>query len=224
MQTFNAGDQNIFLRLAKPSDRKQLAELHYLSRSPSTPGFFSKVSRSFLRYYYKVVLDDPYSVVMCAATPDGKIKGFATGTLDAEKHFSRLSRHRVIFGLLVLPSMIKSPAVLWQAVARYRATKGKGETRFVVTRGARTENWVWFPRDGSSIWAGVLNNSHLKVLRILGAEIVHFEVDVENTAVVRFSVGNGAKLVDCIELDDGRRRNIYKYDLVEKFAGRSVKK
>jgi len=57
-------------------------------------------------------------------------------------------------------------------------------------------------------------------MRILGAVEVHFEVDVENTAVVRFSVGNGAKLVDCIELDDGRRRNIYRYDLVEKFSGR----
>jgi hypothetical protein len=224
MQTANAGNKNILLRLAKPSDRKQLAELHYLSRSSSAPGFFSKVSRSFLRYYYKVVLDDPYSVVMCAATPDGTIKGFATGTLDAEKHFLRLSRHRMIFGLLLLPSVVASPAVLRQAVARYRSSKGKGGKKFVVTRGARTENWVWFPRDGSSIWAGVLNNSHLKVLRILGADVVHFEVDVENTAVVRFSVGNGAKFVDCIELDDGRRRNIYKYDLAEKFAGRSVKR
>jgi hypothetical protein len=183
---------------------------------------YSKVSRSFLRYYYKVVLDDPYSVVMCAATPDGTIKGFATGTLDAEKHFSQLSRHRVIFALMLLRSMVTSPAVLRQAVARYRSSKGKGAKKCVVTRGARTENWVWFPRDGSSILAVVLNNSHLRALRILGEDVVHFEVDVDNAAVVRFSVGNGAKLVDCIELDDGPRRNIYKYDLAEKFAARRV--
>lgn len=220
MQTTKIGARDIVLRLAKPSDRDKLAELHHLSRSPSASGFFSKVSRSFLRHYYKVVLDDPYSVVMCAESKDGQIKGFASGTLDAEKHFARLSRHRFVFGLLLLPSMIASPKVLVQALSRYRSSKGGADRKFVVTRGARTENWVWFPRDGSSIWAGVLNNSHLKVLRTLGVDAVHFEVDVENTAVVRFSVGNGAKLVDCIELDDGRRRNIYRYDLAEKFAGR----
>jgi hypothetical protein len=224
MQTNKTGPGDIVLRLAKPSDRKELAELHFLSKSPSGPGFFSKVSRSFLRYYYKVVLGDPYSVVMCAESRDGRIRGFASGTLDAEKHFARLGRHRFIFALLLLPSLITNPTVLLQALSRYRSSKGKSDRKFVVTRGARTENWVWFPRDGSSIWAGVLNNSHLKVLRTLGVDIVHFEVDVENVAVVRFSVGNGAKLVDCIELDDGRRRNIYRYDLVEKFSGRGGKR
>lgn len=224
METSKEGSGAIALRLAKPSDARQLAELHYLSRSPETVGFFSKVSRSFLRYYYKVVLDDPFSVVMCAQARDGRIKGFASGTLDAEKHFARLGRHRVMFGLLLLPSLISSPSVFRQAWSRYRSSKGDNGKRFVVIRGARTENWVWYPRDGSSIWAGVLNNSHLRVLRILGATEVHFEVDVGNAAVVRFSVGNGAKLVDCIELDDGRRRNIYRYDLVEKFSGRNGKR
>jgi hypothetical protein len=209
----------VTLRLAKPSDGRALARLHCRSRTTSSVGFFSQVSESFLRYYYKVVLDDPYSVVMCAEASDGQLLGFASGTLDAERHFARIRSHRLMFGLLLLPSMLARPSLIMQTMARFGSSKGGSGRRYVVTRGARTENWVWVPRDGTSIWAGVLNNTHLKMLRILGAEEVHFEVDVDNTAVVRFSVGNGAKLIDCIELDDGRRRNIYRYDLVQKFSG-----
>jgi len=149
MQGNHSSVGDITLRLAKPSDAGRLAELHYLSRESGAAGFFSKVSRSFLKHYYKVVLDDPYSVVICAEASDGKIKGLASGTLDAEKHFARLAKHRLMFGLLLIPSMLTSPELLRQAFSRFRSSKGGDGKKFVVTRGARTETWIWFPSDGS---------------------------------------------------------------------------
>jgi len=206
------------IRLAKPSDSSAIAELHYLSRDKLSKGFFSKVSKFFLVQYYKILLDDPNSVVVCAEEFDGVIYGFASGTLDAEKQFSNMGKHKMRFFLALLPSILMNPKILLDAISRYLSTHGKGSEKYVSVSGARTEFWVWDPRNNKSIWAGVLNNSHLHLLFILGVKGVHFEVDENNQAVVKFSELNGASMVDRIVLSDGRVRLIMHYDLVKKFA------
>jgi hypothetical protein len=211
------------IRLAKPSDCKAIAALHFASREKLAKGFFSQVSKIFLVHYYKVALDDPNSVVVCAEESDGVICGFASGTLDAAKHFSNMGRHKIRFALALLPSIVMNPKIIWDAFSRYLSTQGKGSEKYVSVSGARTEFWVWDASNNKSIWAGVLNNSHLHLLLILGVKSVHFEVDADNDAVVRYSERNGAILVDRIELKDGRIRLIMQYDLVKKFARRSSK-
>lgn len=211
------------IRVAKTSDCKAIAALHFASREKLAKGFFSQVSKFFLEHYYKVVLDDPNSVVVCAEESDGVICGFASGTLDAAKQFSNLGRHKIRFVLALLPSIVMNPKIIFDAFSRYLSTQGKGSEKYVSVSGARTEFWVWDASNKKSMWAGVLNNSHLHLLLILGVKSVHFEVDADNDAVVRYSERNGAVLVDRIEMKDGRVRLIMRYDLVKKFARRSSK-
>jgi hypothetical protein len=177
----------------------------------------------FLVHYYKVVLDDPNSVVVCAEGSDGVICGFASGTLDAAKQFSNMGRHKLRFSLALFPSIVMNPKIIKDVLSRYLSTQGKSSEKYVSVSGARTEFWVWDARNKESMWAGVLNNSHLHLLLTLGVKSVHFEVDADNDAVVRYSERNGAILVDRIELKDGRFRLIMQYDLVKKFARRSSK-
>jgi hypothetical protein len=47
------------IRIAKLSDSKEIAEIHFASRDKLAKGFFSQVSKLFLLQYYKVVLNDP---------------------------------------------------------------------------------------------------------------------------------------------------------------------
>ena len=47
------------IRLVKLSDANQIALIHYKARAKLSQGFFSRVSKTFLVQYYKVILNDP---------------------------------------------------------------------------------------------------------------------------------------------------------------------
>ena len=81
---------NIRFRLAKPCDAKQLADCHWHVRDRYTKGIFLSLGKSFLREYYKIILNDPYEVVVCAETETGKVIGFSSATLDAAKQAENL--------------------------------------------------------------------------------------------------------------------------------------
>ena len=209
------------IRVAKPSDSKAIAAIHFTSRDKLVKGFFSQVSKLFLVHYYKVVLDDPNSVVVCAEDEDGMICGFASATLNAEMQFANMRKHKVRLGLALLPTILMKPRILLAALSRYASTQGKGDKKYVAVSGVRGEYWVWDPRNKNTIWAGVLNNTHLHLLKVLGAKNLRFEVDADNLGVVRFSERNGAELLDRVVLSDGRERLIMGYDLVKKFGRKS---
>jgi hypothetical protein len=206
------------IRVAKPSDSKAIAEIHYLSRDKKSRGFFSEVSKCFLVQYYKSILNDPNSVIVCAEESDGKICGFASASLNAERQFANLRKHKIRLALALMPTIARKPAIMWEAVSRYLSTQGKTETKYVSVTGARGEYWVWDPRNTSTIWAGVLNNTHLHVLQVLGTKNLFFEVDEDNQPVVSFSQRNGAEVIDRMVMNDGRGRLTMKYDLVKKFG------
>jgi len=205
------------LRIAKPSDSTSIAEIHYLSRDKLSKGFFSQVSKYFLYQYYNIVLNDPNAVVVCAEDSDGQIAGFASGTLDSEKQFSNLRKYKFRLAISLIPSIARNPRLLYEAFFRYMSTQKKGEKVYVSISGPRTEFWVWDARNKSTIWAGVLNNTHLHIIFLLGVKKISFEVDAENKSVVKFSERNGAEYISRFILADGRERFIMQYNLVKKF-------
>ena len=83
------------LRLAKPSDAKEIANLHYSIREQGAPGIFAMMGKPFLKKYYKIVLNDPNEVVICAENEKGQIVGFNSSTLDAKAQMDNLRRKRV---------------------------------------------------------------------------------------------------------------------------------
>lgn len=75
----------IRFRLAKPSDAKEIANIHWHVRERYTQGVFLSLGESFLRTFYRIILDDPWEVAVCAVNEEGKILGFANTTMDAKK-------------------------------------------------------------------------------------------------------------------------------------------
>lgn len=75
---------NIRFRIAKPSDAKQITDVHWHVRDRYTEGMFLSLGRSFLKTYYKIILNDPWEVVICAVKEDGKIVGFSSASQDAK--------------------------------------------------------------------------------------------------------------------------------------------
>lgn len=76
------------LRLAKPSDAKEIANLHYSIREQGAPGIFAMMGKPFLKKYYKIVLNDPNEVVICAENEKGQIVGFNSSTLMQKRRWT----------------------------------------------------------------------------------------------------------------------------------------
>tara|TARA_S200000501_G_C20817622_1_gene741330 strand:+ start:860 stop:1498 length:639 start_codon:yes stop_codon:yes gene_type:complete len=201
------------IRIAKKSDFREIANIHYLSRESLNSGFFSLATRRFIYLYYKIMLDDPNFVVLCVEDETSKINGFVSASLDAKKQFKNLSNHKFSLGFSLIPLLFFRPHLLFEAIKRYKSSLGKSNERFVNIDGVRGEFWVWDIRKKNSVWAVILYNSHLNLLSLLGIEKMNFEVDKKNRKILKFHKNNGAKILDNYSLPDGRERLLMCYYL-----------
>ena len=108
----------ILYRIAKVSDAKQIAQIHYSVRHKHPLGIFSQMGFSFLKQYYRVILDDPYEIIICAENDKREIVGFNSGTLDANWQMNTLRRHKLSLGLAALGSIICNPRLIKPLVQR----------------------------------------------------------------------------------------------------------
>lgn len=195
-------------RLAKRSDAAEIADVHWHVRDRYTQGIFLSLGKSFLKSYYKIILDDPWEVVVCAVNGSGKIIGFTSVSMDALSRFRNIRKHKFSLGLAALKSLMLSPSLLKGLWLRYRSLSDKvsPEHQFVHTEGARGGYWCWSKEDDSMKSIELLRKKD-EILKQLGIKEIYFEVDKFNKAVYRFHLTvNKAEPLNEITLPDGRVR------------------
>lgn len=131
------------LRLAKPSDAKEIANLHYSIREQGAPGIFAMMGKPFLKKYYKIVLNDPNEVVICAENEKGQIVGFNSSTLDAKAQMDNLRRKRVQLAFAAFTSILANPKLIKPLFDRYKSMHTSSPTKYFVSEGVRGEYWAW---------------------------------------------------------------------------------
>ena len=124
-------------RIAKVSDYKRIAELHYKVRKKYKRGFFAKMGMPFLCQYYKIILNDPHELVLCAVAKDGAIHGFTSGTMNVEAQFKTLRRHSIKLIIASLPTILSNPKIIFDILERYRFSLGSSKEKYVTREGAR---------------------------------------------------------------------------------------
>jgi len=201
----------IRFRLAKPIDAKSIAYVHWHVRDRYTTGIFLSLGKSFLRAYYKIVLNDPWEVVVCAVDENNKIIGFSSTTMDAKEQAENLKRHKFSLMLSALAAILKKPSLAIAVWQRYRSLSGSQNTpAFIHTEGARGEYWCWLKSE-DSLKAIELSNVQNDILYDLGLREKFFEVDKFNTAVYKFHLKvNKAQPLEEMTLPDGRERVLMK--------------
>ena len=173
----------IRFRIAKPSDAKQLAYCHWHVRDRYTQGIFLSLGKSFLRTYYKIILDDPYEVVVCAEK-DGKVIGFSSATLDAASQAKTLKKHKVKLGFSALWAIISKPSLLKDVWQRYRSlSNDKNVPEFVHTEGVRGEYWCWLKDFEDGFKSIEIGKAKENIIYALGYKELFFEVDKFNKRV-----------------------------------------
>jgi len=201
-------------RIAKAVDSKYIVELHYNIRETYSIGVFSLLGKSFLKRYYKIILNDPNSVVVCAEDEFGVMQGFCSATLDVEAQMANIKKHKIELGFTTILSIIRKPSLLKLLFDRYKVISNKSKTKIIVTKGARSEYWVWNALKPDSLSSVEMYFAQFNILKALGVKELFGEVDKVNKKILLFQQANGGKIIDQIILPDGRERVIIRIDLV----------
>lgn len=198
-------------RIAKPCDAPSLSRLHFKVRENNSSGIFTQMRLSFLTRYYRIILNDPYEIVICAEDDSKRILGFNSCTLDADSQKRFLKKHKISLVIASVTSIICKPSLIKQLLNRYSFIRGHKHTvQYLVDKGVRGEYWVWDKDCKDAIGSVELNMVFRKVLKSLGVNEYHYEVDADNKNVLAYHKKNNDVLVDKIELPDGRKRYIMK--------------
>lgn len=195
----------IKFRLAKPSDAQQIANVHYHVRDKYGEGFFAHVNKGFLCQYYKVVLNDPYQIVICAEL-DGKILGFSSGSMDVTKEFENFRKNKWKFVWPLILTAFTNPRIIIDALDRYKSTGKGSERKFINAKGARNEYWAWLPGRNDSYMSLYTQELMLYFMKCFGVTEVYGEMDTINEKVVKMQTRNGNKILERYTMPDGRER------------------
>ena len=206
-------------RIAKKTDVDRIAYLHQKVRKVYDIGFFSLVNKTFLKQYYKILMDDPNEIILCAEDENGIVQGFCSASLDVSRQMNVLKRNKWKLGFALIPSIISNPKILQEGIKRFKSINNKTslENKYIISEGARSEYWTWNADNKNSESSVELLNKLYNLMFILGCKEVSFEVDLCNNKVYKFHKYNGAELISKFTLDDSRERAILKYDLDKKF-------
>lgn len=201
---------NIRFRLAKPSDAKQIANCHWHVRDRYSQGIFLSLGEGFLKAYYKVILNDPWEVVICAENDKGEIVGFCSATLDGRAQAKNLRKHKIKLGLAAVNAILIHPYLLKEVWLRYKSLNSSNSQKFLTIDGVRGEYWCWRKED-DSLKSAEMDKVKNQILYDLGCRELFFEVDKFNKQVYKYHIKvNKAEPVEEITLPDGRERVLFK--------------
>ena len=201
-------------RLAKPSDAKEIADVHWHVKDRYDRGIFLSLGKGFLESYYKVTLNDPWEIVLCAINEDDKIVGFIESTLNAAYKFVNMRKHRFLLGYAALKAVALHPSLFREVWQRYRSLGNNNKQKFLKVDGVRVGYWCWLKSD-DSLKSTELGSVNYLLLRDLGVKEYFFEVDKFNKAVYKYNLKVvKAEPVEEITLPDGRVRVLMKMKVI----------
>lgn len=198
-------------RLAKPSDAKEIATVQLHVKDRYNEGISLALGKRYLTAYYKIILNDPWEVVICAVNESGEIVGFISDSLNAKERFENIRKHRLTLGFAAMTSLILHPSLIKDVWQRYKSLNNKNsKEKFVHTEGVRIGYWCWLKSD-DSLKSVELNQLNAEFLRLLGVKEIYFEVDKFNKAVYKYNLKIAkAEPVEEITLPDGRVRVLFR--------------
>ena len=197
----------IRFRLAKPSDAKQIANVQMHVKDRYNEGIALALGKRYLTTYYKIVLNDPWEVNICAVNENDEIVGFISDSLNSKERFKNIKKHRLRLGLAAMTSLVLHPSLIKDVWLRYKSLDSNNpKEQFVHTEGVRVGYWCWLKSD-DSLKSVELNTANGTILYALGVKEIFFEVDKFNKAVYKYNLKIvKAEPVEEITLPDGRVR------------------
>ena len=205
--------ESIRYRLAKGSDVQNIANLHWESSKRQPSSFMFKLGYFFLVRYYKCILNEKQSVVLCAEDEEGILLGFVSGSIDASERTNTLRANKISLLLAAVPQVIMNPALIKDIFSRYYSGSVESGDGYIVQDGPHEDFWAWKEGYKSGNESILLHLAWLKMMNVLRVSHVRGEVDDENTLIVKTHKFLGAKIIKEYTTPDHRKRYVFEYDL-----------
>ncbi|MDD3248794.1 MAG: hypothetical protein PHF23_00260 [Smithellaceae bacterium] len=202
---------NIILRIGKPQDSYQIAMVHY-ECAPND--FICTLGMHFLKSYYRILLSESKSVIVCAEKEHAGVIGFLVATLDAAEHLKTLRKKTIRLFVSALPILITKPNLILEVIKRRKAASIKGNNDYVVTEGAHLEFWGLISGFRKSGIGEKILRSLLITMYSLGTKEIRCEVDYDHIKVAQVHIRCGARIIREFDTPDNKKRMIleYKFD------------
>jgi len=198
----------LIYRFAKKKDINDLARIHYSSVKSDENNFEYRMGLSYLKAYYKLFIEEKYSVIICAEDVENKrILGFASGTLNYKYHFQYIKENRLKLFFSILIKILFDVSVIKMIFSRIR---NRDEYDVNNPPVGHFTHWVW---DNAEFYPGgslILLKKWLSIMKLF-TERVRFEVNQDNIQVVNIHKLLGAQLINEIDTNDRGVRLIMEY-------------
>jgi hypothetical protein len=202
------------VRVARMADAGGLADLHFYLLSMIPGGILKALGRPFRREYYRIMLAEPRSLILCLESGEGNMVGLATGSLDAAEHAARLTNRRLRLAWAALPAVARKPSLIRSLLAKQNTRENAlSDNGYVVSRGPRLEFWGVTKEGRAGGRSLLLLQTWLSMAKLLGAESVRFEVNDSESEVATIHRRLGAREEKRFITPDGIPRIIMKYEL-----------
>lgn len=202
-------------RFAVPTDSHRLAELHFFSSKRQPDGFMFQLGRFFLKYYYRTILKDSSTIILCAINEREKIVGFVSGTMESEKRNSFIAKYTLVLLMASIPRLIVKPSMFLSMAHRFNSIVNKNSSyRYISQIGAREDYWAWDPNEASN-YSIELHLRWLKIASNLGLDYIYGEVDLNNKDILNIHKILGAQIIEEYTTTDNRQRVLIRYKLIK---------
>lgn len=206
------------LRLAKKSDANTLAQIHLECGLIQPDGFMHRLGLNFLKTYYQILLEEKCSIVLLAEDENGFVHGFHSGTLAAEEHLLSLKKNKIKIFISLFPKILINPLIIKDLLLRNKyINSSTSSEKFGITFGPRGEYWALRPESKNAGVAISLLETWLNIVFELGCSSIKAEVDRSNNKVLEIHKILGAKIIQEMNLMDGRHRVVIEYTKISKW-------
>lgn len=191
-------------RLATLKDSRELAKLHLICLEGLAYNMEILLGKSYIEEYYRILLTENGSVVLCAEDDRGHLVGMVSGVLDYQLHRLNLQRKRLRLLVFALGGLLRRPGLIGRIIARNQA--GSSDENERTFTGAVATSWFWLPDVRSGGESIILFQKWLALLRLLGVKKVSACQDKDNQRVAMIHRFLGGRFVREYRSPDGIQR------------------
>jgi len=189
-----------------------IINVHMLSFDKS---LLTKLGPSFLKIYYRTILEFSNGILLISLDENKLINGFAAGFMYPGDFYSLLNSYRFKMVLACIPALIKYPSIIKGVLGNALSMKDNNDLKKQLSsKACELSSIAVHPKDqGKGLGKKILKKFETEA-KLLGADQIYLFTDsFSNAKVNQFYKENGYELLRIFNAPGNRQRNQYLLNL-----------
>ena len=207
----------MIVRTAELCDLGAIAQIHVEAFEDF---FLTRLGPTFLREYYRTVLEYQAGIMLVASTTDTETQGFAAGFANPLAFYRFLRSRRLRLAIAALPGLLRRPSLFARTVGSARRV-ARGNRHVPSASEVELSSIAAAPSAQRKGLGTTLTRAFISRSRVMGARRVSLTTDADgNDPVNRFYLSLGFQISQTFQSQ--RRRRMHCYSLILDGVGESI--